>query len=98
MSRKIEISFLVQGYVNQTIELVDSCELTSQEIVDGLDTPGKIVTTIQKNGEVIDFSKDIKIGTVVSVDNHLEYSDFEDRDEVKSQIEKLRQSKKNKNN
>ena len=76
--KTVDISFLVQGHITQTIELPPDCNLTGDEIIEQLDS-GKMLTTIQEGGDVIMVNSegiDI-VASVLNVDNELEYSDYE---------------------
>lgn len=72
--KTIQISFLAHGYVNQTVEIPDDFDET--ELEEGLNS-GKICTTIQENGSIDILATGKKIGTVVDVENNLEYEDFD---------------------
>jgi hypothetical protein len=82
--KKIIINFYIQSYVKQRVSLHGDVELTPQQLQDLLSS-GKVVTTIQEDGDVILLSADEKesdtvgkqIGTVIEVDNECEYSEFE---------------------
>lgn len=75
----VQISFLVQGHINQTISL--NRGITPEQLVAGLNS-GKYFTTVQENGDVIllDNGHESVIGKVTSVDNECSYTDFELRD------------------
>lgn len=79
MAKEIDISFLVQGHINQTIELFDDYEHIN--VVEGLEA-GTVMTTVQEGGDVLGVVDGnlITIGKVVNVDNNLEYEDYENRD------------------
>lgn len=74
--KTVNVSFSVSGTITQTIRITDN-SLDENDIVDGLNS-GKFCTTVQENGTV-DVTCDGKIvGIVESVENNLEYFDFEE--------------------
>jgi hypothetical protein len=75
MAREITVSFCVGGHVKQNIELSPDCKLTVEEIQEKLDN-GKLFTTIQENGELLDVEGNV-FGKITNVDNHCEYTEFD---------------------
>lgn len=71
----MRISFTAQGHIYQTIKLLTE-KYTEQQIVDMLKS-GEAYTTVQEKGNVEIISTGEIIGIVTSVDNYLEYEDFE---------------------
>lgn len=76
--KEFEISFSVQGYVTQTVEIVDP-KMTPAKLQKLLND-GKACTTIQENGTVDITSTGRIVARVVFVDNNCEYCDFEVED------------------
>jgi len=74
--QEIEISFAARGYVKQNIVLLERCQLTPEQIIDGINK-GTIVTTIQEHGRLEILSTGEVLGHIQSIDNELEYSDYE---------------------
>ncbi len=80
--RYLDISFTARGKITQSIRILKSCKLTDEDIVDKLNC-GLIQTSVQeKGGELAYRDPDnglpyVKLGTVVDVDNDLEYENFE---------------------
>ena len=74
--KKFKLSFLVQGHVDQTIEITNK-DYIPNEIIKMLNN-GKILTTIQNGGKIIIDENGIEIGKIINIDNWLEYSDFEE--------------------
>lgn len=75
-AREMKVSFCVSGHIVQTIRLHNSCELTPEEVVKGLQE-GTIATTVRYGGEVDMVADGKTIGVIIDLDNNLEYSDFE---------------------
>jgi hypothetical protein len=75
-AREIKISFCVSGHVSQTIRLLNSCELTPEEIVKGLNE-GTIATTVYEGGKVDMVADGKNIGEIIDLDNNLEYTDYD---------------------
>jgi hypothetical protein len=75
------ITFTAQGYVKQTVELQPGVKLTPKQLENGLNS-GRYGTTIQEDG-TLEITRSGKIlGTVVNVENQLEYAGFEVEGEV----------------
>ena len=77
MVREIKITFQVSGYIEQIVQLSDDyADLSDEEIASKLEL-GEFVTTINEPGtiESQDYTK--QIGRIVSLDNNLEYEEFE---------------------
>lgn len=77
VTREIKITFQVSGYIEQIVELSDDyADLSDEEIASKLEL-GEFVTTINEPGtiESQDYTK--QIGRIVSLDNNLEYEEFE---------------------
>jgi len=72
--RQIKVSFLAQGHINQTINVLDA-RWTDSDIINGLND-GTLSTTVQKNGTVDITETDTPIAVIVNVDNQLEYAGF----------------------
>jgi hypothetical protein len=77
---EFELSFSVQGYVKQIIEIVDP-KYTPKKILKGLQQ-GTIYTTIQEDGNVEIIKNGHVVGKVVNVDNECEYFQYELEDEL----------------
>lgn len=72
----MEISFLVSGHVVQEIELRgEFITLSHQEVVRKLES-GDFATTVQDGGNIVRVNDMAVVGRVVSVENHLEYTEF----------------------
>jgi spore germination protein GerM len=73
--REIDITFKASGWVTQTVEVDDDItEQDLEELVSGL-SDGRLATTIQEGGEILD--EDLRrVGLVVEIDSNLKYSDF----------------------
>lgn len=70
----LEVTFSAQGHIKQTIEVpVD----TDPEELQAALNSGAVFTSIQEGGQVWFLDSPDKSGTVVNVDNNLEYEDFE---------------------
>jgi hypothetical protein len=76
--KEFEIFFSVQGYVTQTVEIVDP-KMTPAKLQTMLNN-GKACTTIQEGGTVDITASGKVIARVRFVDNNCEYSDFEVED------------------
>ena len=79
--REITIKFNVVGTCCQTIEIDNRCELTNEEIIEGLEK-GVLFTGVL-SGKLYKLSDDSKlpslvVGTVDGCDIECEYDDFED--------------------
>jgi hypothetical protein len=79
--RTITITFTAQGYIKQTVELQPAIKLTPKQLERGLHT-GRYCTTIQEDGTLESTRSGRIFGTVVNVDNNLEYADFEVKEEL----------------
>ncbi len=75
MPKSINLRFDVTGYVEQEITVTDP-NMTPEKLLKLL-KEGKAATTIQENGTVDYIADGVVIGTVTSVDNQCEYSDYE---------------------
>ena len=76
--KTVDITFCVQGYIKQTVELTND-NYTPEQVQDLLDK-GEALTTIQEGGNVCLYDaegNEIVLGKVVNVDNNLEYDDFD---------------------
>jgi hypothetical protein len=69
------IQFSAMGYVNQKV-LITRDGLTPQDLVEGLND-GKYQTTIQEKGSITETATGEPVGQIISVDNRLEYTDFD---------------------
>lgn len=77
--RKITVRFNVTGTCCQTIEIEDECELTDEEIIEGLEH-GALFTTAQDGGDLLELTGVNglnKIGVIDGSDIDCEYEDFE---------------------
>ena len=77
--KTLEITFGVQGWVKQIVEVPDN--INTEELKGKLNS-NMALTTIQEGGEIIEFpnGEEIMIGEVKSVNNECEYTDFEVRE------------------
>ena len=78
--KTVNITFGVQGYVTQKVELTNP-DYTPEQIQQLLNE-GNALTTIQKGGDLCLYTEDgdeIVLGKIVSVEptEHLEYDEFE---------------------
>jgi len=76
MAKRLDVTFSVQGWVKQEIEVADGVDPIH---VAAMLESGEAFTTIQNGGEVITIADGhvITLGTVVGSDPDLEYFDFE---------------------
>lgn len=72
---KVEIRFSVQGYIKQVVEITKD-GYTPERIQEELNK-GILVTTVQEDGTMDVTASGEVVGKVASVDNNLEYDDFE---------------------
>ena len=84
MSCNHTIRFSVNGCCTQTIELVDNCPLSIEQIVDGLNggrEHGNIYTSVQEGADLIlvdDHGKTTVLGQIVESDMDASYDEFEE--------------------
>ena len=71
----VRLSFSAMGHVKQTVT-ISKPGITQEDLIKGLND-GTISTSERKGGTVDITANGEIIGTVTSVDNNLEYSDFE---------------------
>lgn len=78
---EFKIEFSVQGYISQRVNITAE-GWTAEKLQEAMNN-GNIITTIQDGGQVLASTENdlIVIGTVVEVDNNLEYCDYEVEDE-----------------
>jgi len=77
---KFDISFCASGTIRQTVELFSGVKLTAEQIQKGLKS-GKYATSAQDGGSFLIVGKNFEsIGRVTSIDNELEYTDYEVED------------------
>jgi hypothetical protein len=86
MAKEFGITFEAQGYIHQTIEILDE-SYAPEDIVKGL-KEGTMATTAQEGGEIIALTKGFDdkgefpvVAKVSYVDSELEYMEFELKDE-----------------
>lgn len=70
-----EIRVSAQGDFKQKVHIIDP-HLTIEDLQAGLNS-GRFATSIQEGGVIEEVGTGRIVGSVVSVDNRLEYSDFE---------------------
>lgn len=75
-----EVKFSATGWIRQRIQIVD-CNLSPDE-VQAMLNDGRLITTVQEGGEVLiqgggELGPLHTVGKVISVDNNMEYTDFE---------------------
>lgn len=85
-ARTFEISFTAQGYIQQTIHITDH-RYTPEKVMEMLKT-GLAVTSAQEDGKVMVVALlgegndcDEDIATIISSDCHLEYDEFEQKED-----------------
>ncbi len=85
---KFELNFSVQGYVKQTIKVVND-DYNAESIIKGLND-GTLLTTIHepvgplKIRDIIKTENDEVVANILSSDDELEYFDFEARQHVRT--------------
>jgi hypothetical protein len=79
-TKSFKVTFSVQGWVEQTIEVSDP-KMTAEKL-EKLLNEGKLVTTIQENGGLIQLKGFKQVGQIVNVDNNCEYVEYEVDDEI----------------
>jgi len=77
----MEIAFSMSGWTTQQIELDPDCEFSQQEVFAMLEE-GKVLTSLQANGELLYVADGSlrTLGYVVDNDPEAEYFDFELKD------------------
>jgi len=77
--KKLTVKFCAAGWIEQEIEVEDEIAALGKDTIEEMLTCGQLATSLQDGGEVISFTGQFlnKIGTVLNVDNNLEYQDFE---------------------
>ena len=76
----LDFTFSVSGFIKQSIALTEAgCELSSQQIQDGLNN-GDIVTTVQQDGDLILVCEGKILGKVYGSEMDCDYEDFETED------------------
>ena len=77
--RVLQLTFNVHGSCTQTIEIDSDCQLTDEEILDGLNSnTGAVCTSLMEGGSVLNFADENEglIGHVIVSSVNAEYEDF----------------------
>ena len=78
---QIEVVFSVHGWVKQTIALNDKGKELGVDKIQEMLNNGSLATTVQEDGTLDITSSGEVVGNITSIDNNLEYEDFEIEEE-----------------
>ena len=84
MSKTFDLSFIIDGKIKQTIEILDP-NYTKEDIINGLND-GYLVTHIHENFAILDISdndrdKWTEIARIVEIDDYADHVLFEELEE-----------------